>query len=104
MKVPTYTWVCHSCKQANRPNIGVCDHCGFSAIASAKDIEAVPGNEAKPIVTNLGAYLLLVIVTAPIAFILRVGAVQSAVWLIPLVAVVGLVAWGRSALVRSDDR
>lgn len=104
MKTPTYAWVCHSCNQTNIPGIGACNHCGFPAVASAKDIDAAPGHEANPVLTKLGGYLLLVIVAGPITFILQFGAMDSAVWLLPLAAVGGLVAWGKSALARSDDR
>lgn len=38
--MPDYTWVCHSCKEANALGSQVCQACGFPAVATTAEIEA----------------------------------------------------------------
>lgn len=47
--MPDYTWVCHSCKEANTPGTGVCRACGFPSVATGAEIaKGVCGKTHRP--------------------------------------------------------
>ena len=50
--MPNYAWVCFACEHVNAAGTETCEHCGFGAQATGKDIEAARRSRAETELTG----------------------------------------------------